>query len=173
MLASGVQQRDSVLQIGFFLSRFFSIIGYCEILKIAPWAMLCCAKSLQSCPTLCDPLDRSPPGSSVWGILQARTLERVAGPSSRGSSRPRDGTGVSCVGRRVFSLGSPTVPCALEETLIASSTLLFNWSIVALQRCLCFRCTASRSILDILSPEHTPAHPGPVVSASPHRFPLW
>ena len=36
------------------------------------------AKSLQSCPTLCDPRDGSPPGSSVPGILQARTLEWVA-----------------------------------------------------------------------------------------------
>ena len=35
------------------------------------------AKSLQSCPTLCDPMDRSPPGSPVLGILQARTLEWV------------------------------------------------------------------------------------------------
>ena len=36
------------------------------------------AKSLQSCPTLCDPIDSSPPGSPVTGILQARTLEWVA-----------------------------------------------------------------------------------------------
>ena len=36
------------------------------------------AKSLQSCPTLCDPIDGSPPGSSVPGVLQARTLEWVA-----------------------------------------------------------------------------------------------
>ena len=36
------------------------------------------AKSRQSCPTLCDPIDGSPPGSSVPGILQARTLEWVA-----------------------------------------------------------------------------------------------
>ena len=41
-------------------------------------AMLCYAKSLQSCPTLCDPIDSSPPGSAVPGILQARTLEWVA-----------------------------------------------------------------------------------------------
>src|SRR5574341_967546 len=40
--------------------------------------MLCYAKSLQSCPTLCDPVDGSPPGSLVPGILQARTLEWVA-----------------------------------------------------------------------------------------------
>ena len=37
-----------------------------------------CAKLLQSCPTLCDPIDGSPPGSAVPGILQARTLEWVA-----------------------------------------------------------------------------------------------
>ena len=36
------------------------------------------AKSLQSCPTLCDPIDGSPPGSPISGILQARTLEWVA-----------------------------------------------------------------------------------------------
>ena len=63
------------------------------------------AKSLQSCPTLCDPMDCSPPGSSVHGILQARILEWVAMPSSRGSSQPRDWTGisyVSCIGRRVL-----------------------------------------------------------------------
>ena len=39
---------------------------------------LCYAKSLQSCPTLCDPIDGSPPGSPIPGILQARTLEWVA-----------------------------------------------------------------------------------------------
>ena len=48
------------------------------------------AQSLQSCPTLCNPMDSSPPGSSVHGILQARTLEWVARPSSRGSS-PQSG----------------------------------------------------------------------------------
>ena len=58
----------------------------------------CCvrAKSLQSHLTHCHPTDWSPPGSSVRGVLQARTLEWVATPSSRGSSRPRDGTPVSC-----------------------------------------------------------------------------
>ena len=56
---------------------------------------LCCAKMLSSYPTLCHPVDCSPPGSSVRGILQARTLEWVAIPFSRGSSRPRDRTRVS------------------------------------------------------------------------------
>ena len=40
--------------------------------------MYAAAKSLQSCPTLCNPIDGSPPGSPVPGILQAKTLERVA-----------------------------------------------------------------------------------------------
>ena len=53
------------------------------------------AKSLQLCPTLCDPLGYSLPGSSVHGILQARILEWVPMPSSRGSSQPRDQTWVS------------------------------------------------------------------------------
>ena len=49
------------------------------------------AKSLQSCPTLCDPIDGSPTGSPVPGILQARILKRIAMVSSSGSSHPRDG----------------------------------------------------------------------------------
>ena len=51
----------------------------------------------QACQILCDPMDWSPLGSSVHGILQARILEWVAMPSSRGSSRPRDRTCVSCI----------------------------------------------------------------------------
>ena len=53
---------------------------------------LCCAKSLQLCPTLWDPKDCSLPGSSVHGILQARELEWAVISFSRGSSQPRDWT---------------------------------------------------------------------------------
>ena len=63
------------------------------------------AKSLQSCPTLCNPTDHSSPGSSVHGILQARILEWVTISYSRGSSRSRDRTRASCVsyiGRRIL-----------------------------------------------------------------------
>ena len=76
---------------------------------------ICFHKSLQSYPTLFDPMDCSPPGSSVHEILQARILEWVAMPSFRGSSQPRDRTSVSyisCIGRQVFyhrhHLGSPS-----------------------------------------------------------------
>ena len=63
-----------------------------------------CAKSLQSCLTLCDPVDCSPPGFSVHGISQARILEWIAIPFSRGSSQPRDGTPVSCTAGRFFTV---------------------------------------------------------------------
>ena len=65
-------------------------------------------KPLKSCPTLCDPMDCSPPGFSVRGILQARRLEWVTMPSSRGPAQVRDRTCisyisyVSCIGRRVL-----------------------------------------------------------------------
>ena len=57
----------------------------------------------QSFPTLWDPIDCSPPVSSVCGILQVRALEWVALPFSRGSSQLRDGTLVSCIAGRVFT----------------------------------------------------------------------
>ena len=63
------------------------------------------AKSFQSCQTLWNPIDRSLPGSIVHGILQARTLEWVAVPSSRGSSRPRDRnciSYISYIGRQIL-----------------------------------------------------------------------
>ncbi|XP_061290665.1 dehydrogenase/reductase SDR family member 12 isoform X3 [Bos javanicus] len=64
-----------------------------------------CTQLLQSCLTLCNPMDCSPPGSSVQGSLQARILGWVVMPSSRGSSRPRNRTcvsHVSCTGRQVL-----------------------------------------------------------------------
>ena len=63
------------------------------------------ARSIQLCPTLCDPRDYSPPGSSVYGIFQARILEWVVISFSWGSSQPRDSTHasyISCIGRQVL-----------------------------------------------------------------------
>ena len=67
--------------------------------------MLCLVAQL--CPTLCDPMDRGLPGSSVHGILQARVLEWVTMPSSSGSFWSRDRTPVtyvSCTDRQVHYL---------------------------------------------------------------------
>ena len=54
-----------------------------------------------------NPMDGSPPGSSVHGILQARILEWIAQPSSRGSSQPRNSTCVSCTTGRFFTAKPP------------------------------------------------------------------
>ena len=61
-------------------------------------------KLLQLCLTFCNPMDCSLPGSSVHGILQARILEWIAMPSSRGSSQPRDWTCISHVSALAGSL---------------------------------------------------------------------
>ena len=65
------------------------------------WYIAAAVKSPQSCPTLCNPIDSSPPGSPVPGILQATILEWVAIPFSRGSSWPRGWTWVSCTADRL------------------------------------------------------------------------
>ena len=67
--------------------------------KLTSWSACACvhAKLLQSYLTLCNPVDCSPPGFSVQGILQARILEWVAMPFSRGSSPPRGQTCVFCL----------------------------------------------------------------------------
>ena len=66
----------------------------------------------QSCPTLFDPMDCSPPGSSVQGILQARILEWVAISFSGGSSQPRDQTQVSHIaGGLLYHLSHQERPC--------------------------------------------------------------
>ena len=74
------------------------------------WRGICmCAKSLQLCSTLCNPMDCTPPGSSVHGILQARILEWVALFSSSLSIWPRDWIRVSYVfftGRWFFTTGT-------------------------------------------------------------------
>ena len=87
------------------------------------------AKSLQLCQTLCDPMDSSPPGSSVYRILQARILKWVAVPSSRESSWPRNGTPtsyVSCNGREVlYHLAPPgklKIPHAVGQKSLRAST---------------------------------------------------
>ena len=65
-----------------------------------------CAKLPQSYPTLCNPMECSPPGSSVHGILQARILEWVAMPSSRGSSQTQ----------------------GLNSRLLQRRRILYNWA---------------------------------------------
>ena len=75
----------------------------------------------QSCPTLCDPMDCSPPDFSVHGIFQARVLEWVAISFSRGSSQPRNQTRVSRAAGRCFTSeppGKPRVPISGFKSLL-------------------------------------------------------
>ena len=89
--------------------------------------MLCCAWSLQLSPALCNSMDCSSPGSFVHGILQARILEWVAMPSSRGSSRTRDQTRISCVsciaGRFFSQSATWEAPSCLQLLLNKTSFL--------------------------------------------------
>ena len=72
----------------------------------------------QSCPTLCDPMDCSPPGSSVHGIFQARVLEWIAISFSSGSSQPRDWTRVSRTVGRCFTIwATKEAPLSRDITL--------------------------------------------------------
>ena len=76
--------------------------------------MLCYAKSLQSCPTLCDPVDGSPPGSPVPGILQARTLEWVAISFSNAWKWKVEAKSLSCV----WLFATPwTVACQVPPSM--------------------------------------------------------
>ena len=93
----------------------------------------------QLCPTLCDPMECNPPGSSVHGILQARVLEWVAISSSRGSSQPRDQTrllNVSCI--RFFTASATWAAQSEFKPMLTCGTMPCSpnpvvWVPVALQ----------------------------------------
>ena len=113
---------DILLSHGFFHKHFQQASPYPEV--TGPTGAACMrVKSLQLCPALCDPVDCSAPGSSVHGILQERILERVAMPTSGGSSRPRDGTHISrisFIARGIFPaepLGCPKVERGICATI--------------------------------------------------------
>ena len=98
-VSSGASTGSSETQkIVFFHSKFYGKENNCQgCVCVCVWA--------QSCPTLCNPMNCSLPGSFVHGIFQAGIREWVAMPFSRGSSRPRDRSGVSCIsciGRQIL-----------------------------------------------------------------------
>ena len=108
------------------------------------WVVILRAQSLQPCPTLCDPMDCSPTGSSVHGILQARILEWAAIPFSRGSSQSRDWTQVLQNCRQIlYHLSHEGSPCASWLPLFfnislfgcARSQLWHSGSSICLEAC--------------------------------------
>ena len=97
VLATGSPRTSSALLL---LTAYLTYIIY-----NSTFVGVCSCAHAQSCLTLCDAIDCSPPGSSVHGIFQAKIPECVAISFSRGPSRPRDRTHisyVSCIGRRVL-----------------------------------------------------------------------
>ena len=82
-----------------------------------------CCLAAHLCPTLCDPMHCSPPGSSVHVISQARILEWVAISFSKGSSRPRDQTFISCIGRCIL------YHCATWKAHCVLGSFVWDWYI--------------------------------------------
>ena len=92
------QVQVGVLQLSLLRFELGKLLKFkCQVKSKNKTPVCVCVLVSQLCPTLCNPMDCSPPGSSLHGILQARMLEWIAIPFSRGSSRARDQTQV--VGR--------------------------------------------------------------------------
>ena len=87
------------------------------------WRRTKCVFS-QSCLTLCNPMNCSPPGLSVHGIFQARILEWIAIPYSRGISQPRDRTLVSCLAMQEIWVRSLGGEGPMEEGMAIHSSIL-------------------------------------------------
>ena len=96
--------QDCILLV--FISLDFILLVICKQYNcVCVCVCVCVCARAQSCPTLCNTMDYSPPGSSVHEFSQTRILEWVAMLSSRGSSRPRDRTHIfciSCIGRHIL-----------------------------------------------------------------------
>ena len=100
-----VSRLQRVFGTGNALTCLYSLICW----PTSPWSNLHyktghAAKLLQSCPTLCNPRNSSPPGSPIPGILQATILGWVAIPFARGSSQPSGWTQISCIAGRFFTV---------------------------------------------------------------------
>ena len=102
------------------LSKSLEVLGLQKSCKDRPVCLV-----TQLCPTLCDPMDYRPPGSSVPGILHARILEWVAISFSRGSSQPRHRTQVSCIAGRFFTIWATRKAPSLVHMLSQKSVAYF------------------------------------------------
>ena len=120
----------------------FPWLDYCANGFLANWFACVSAKSLQSCPTLCNPVGYRPPDSSVHGILQEKILEWVAVFFSRESSWPRGWTCVSCVSclaDRFFTTAPSGEPSSTHEELSLHSCCVRVNKTVAHWNLACYR----------------------------------
>ena len=114
------------------LQRTFASASGCGCWSLAAstyYILLAAAQLLLLCPTLWDAVDCSPPGSSAHGVLQARILEWVAMPSSRGSFWPRDQTHFSCISCIAAGFFTTEPPRRSIYSLysVSSLTLIFTY----------------------------------------------
>ena len=135
--------------------------------------------------TLCDPVDCSPPGSSVHGIVQARILEWVAMAFLRGSSQPGDWTCISCIAGRFVTHWATweACTCHIEQINQCSSRGLHShWQFLPNDRA--SKCGLQCQGLNCSSPEALTSKWWPCLPAFPHfcahwrlsrstMFPLW
>ena len=126
----------SLFQHNYFeISHFVYIMSAFHLFlnSIPLWGHCFCCLVTRSCSTLCNPMDHSPPGSSVHGILRARTLEGVATLISRGSSWPGDQTCVSCIGRSVlYHWATREALCGYTTIHFYVYLLMYIWTISCL-----------------------------------------
>ena len=88
------------------------LFGFIWVSLLFDWSGVCCCSVIMLSLTLCNPMDYSPPSSSVHGFSQAKILEWVAISFSRGSSWCRDQTHIFYIDRRLFNtepLGNPLI----------------------------------------------------------------
>ena len=117
------------------LCRILCLNNYLYILRNQYLLLIGLCACSQSCLTLCDPMDCSPPGSSVHGILQARTLQWVVMPSSRGSSQPRNQTRsswVSCIGNRNALIQTKYFSVVSIRLINSTIKIVFNFQILSI-----------------------------------------
>ena len=99
--------------------------------------IICCCSVAKSCSTLCNSMDHSLPGSSVHGISQVRILECIAISFSRGSSRPRNRTHVSCIAGELFTTEPPGKPHSKFTYILLCLSFFFkNHSLTGVFVCL-------------------------------------
>ena len=105
----------TVLFVCFKAGKIFNLASFFFLINLMSQSE---SEVTQLCLTHCDPMDCSPPGSSIHGILQARILEWVAISFCRGSSQPNDQTRVSCIAGRLYHLShqGPPPQCPKSTT---------------------------------------------------------
>ena len=140
-----------------------------------------CAKLLQLCLTLCDPIDCSPLSSSVHRILLARIVEWIAITFSRGSSQPRDWTQVPCTTGRFFTIWATREVHRKVIFNLLIPSILQGKSVFGILTALLLQCSAL--LMTVTSEEISKDHPwgsdmhprtGSLSSPLPHtRVQAW